>query len=122
MLRKTPGFTLIALTTLAVGIGVNTAVFSVVNGLLLKPLPFPQPDRLATVITLVRSPRGQGTNDSVDGRTFLAIHDNATLVDTAAVGGGFSGGGVNLVARDRAANVIQAGSAPATSGSWAFRR
>jgi predicted permease len=107
MLRKTPGFSLIALTTLAVGIGVNTAVFSVVNGLLLKPLPYPEPDRLATVITLVRSPRGQGTSDSVDGRTFLAIHDNATLVDTAAVGGGFSGVGVNLVARDRAANVIQ---------------
>ena len=108
MLRKTPGFTAIALTTLAVGIGVNTAVFSVVNGLLLKPLPFPEPDRLAAVITVVRSPRGQGTNDSVDGRTFLAIHDNATLVDTAVGGGGFSGGGVNLVARDRAANVIQA--------------
>ena len=82
MLRKTPGFTPIALVTLAVGIGVNTAVFSVVNALLLEPLPFPEPDRLATVITLMRSPRGQGTSDSVDGRTFLAIHDNATLIDT----------------------------------------
>ena len=107
MLRKTPGFTLIALVTLAVGIGVNTAVFSVVNTLLLEPLPFPEPDRLATVITLMRSPRGQGTSDSVDGRTYLAIHDNAKMIDTAARGGGFSGSGVNLVAGDRAANVIQ---------------
>jgi predicted permease len=107
MLRKTPGFTLTALVTLAVGIGVNTAVFSVVNALLLEPLPYPEPERLAQVITLVRSPRGQGMSDSVDGKTFLAIHDYATMIDTAVSGGSFSGSGVNFVAGDRAANVIQ---------------
>jgi putative ABC transport system permease protein len=106
MLRKTPGFTAIALITLAVGIGVNTAVFTVVNGLLLKPLPYPEPARLATVVTFMRSPRGSGENSSVDGKTFLAIHDNATTVDTAVSSGGL-GGGVNLVANGAAANVDQ---------------
>ena len=52
--RRTPGLTTVIVASLAIGIGANTAVFSVVNALLLKPLPYPQPDRL--VVLWLRAP------------------------------------------------------------------
>jgi hypothetical protein len=54
MLRKNLALTLVIVFSLAIGIGANTAIFSVVNALLLKPLPYPEPDRLA--ILWLRSP------------------------------------------------------------------
>jgi hypothetical protein len=51
MLRRTRGFTAMAVAVVALGIGANTAVFSVVNAVLLEPLPYPEPERIIQLVT-----------------------------------------------------------------------
>lgn len=77
MLRKSPGFTAATLISLTVGIGLNSSVFSVVNAILLRPLPSPEPDRLVRIF--------QGDWGNLSYRNFRDLRaQSATLEGTAA--------------------------------------
>lgn len=76
-----PAFTFIALLTIALGIGINTAIFSIVNGVLLRPLPFPNADRLAAIFTVVRG----ADLDIFSPTNFLDVKEQNTSFDAVAV-------------------------------------
>ena len=85
MLKKSPGFAVVALLTLAVGIGANVAIFSVVDALLLKPLPYPDADRIVRV--LEKPP--QGLRNGISALNFLDWQRDNTVFDfmSAQTGG-----------------------------------
>ncbi|MBZ5536278.1 MAG: ABC transporter permease [Acidobacteriia bacterium] len=86
ILKKSPGFTAVAVLTLALGIGANSAIFSVVNAMLIRPLPFPQPDRLVRLWEA--SPSNGYHRNVVNPFNFLDWREQArSFEDMAAVMG-----------------------------------
>jgi putative ABC transport system permease protein len=96
MLRRSPGFTATAIAALALGIGANAAIFTVVNTVLLQPLPYPHPERL---VRLERSfPTGKGNSTSIP--KFLIWSDQPKVFESVAAYD-FAGPGINLTGGDR---------------------
>jgi putative ABC transport system permease protein len=75
-LWRNPGFTVTVVLTLALSIGANTAIFSVVNALLLKSLPYFHPERMGTIYTHVTGPMGWDERHHVNGEQWELLHDN----------------------------------------------
>ncbi len=79
-LLKTPGFTVVALITLALGIGANTAIFSVVDAVLLRPLPYPESDR---IVQIWEAPETGGRSQA-SGGVFMDWQDHTTQLESVA--------------------------------------
>jgi len=96
MLARNPGFTVTVILTLALSIGANTAIFSIVNALLLKSLPHPHPERLGSIYARATGPDSYDLRRNIDGEQWELLRDNVPSLLSAVSGGRTSG--VNLQA------------------------
>jgi putative ABC transport system permease protein len=95
MLKKSPGFTAVGIAALALGIGANTGIFSVINKVILEPLPYPEPDRLVKVGR--KYPGGEGYSNSIP-KYMAWRHNNVFSLMTIYDQGG---PGLNISSGDR---------------------
>ncbi|HYP25193.1 MAG TPA: ABC transporter permease [Blastocatellia bacterium] len=98
ILLKNPGFAAIAVLTLALGIGACTAIFSIVDGVLLRALPYPEPDRLVQM----REVSDKGSQMAVAEPNFLDLRERSRSLEAVAQ---YSGGQVNIVGGSEPARV-----------------
>jgi putative ABC transport system permease protein len=85
-LARNPGFTTVGVLTLALGIGATTAVFSVVYGVLFRPLPFPRADRLVQIVQLMEEePGGEPHRVGLTPDQFLNLQEHSTTLDAVGV-------------------------------------
>jgi len=96
MLARNPGFTVTVVLTLALSIGANTAIFSIVNTLLLKSLPYAHPERMGTIYTRVTGPLGSDERHHVNGEQWELLRDNVPALISAV--SGLRASGANLEA------------------------
>src|SRR5215510_8401257 len=82
MLAKNPGFSLIAILSIAIGVGANAAMFSVADGLVLRPLPVPDARELMVVSTT--TPTGQVRNNAISYPDFIDLRDRAQRFEALA--------------------------------------
>jgi predicted permease len=94
LIRQNWGFSLTVIAILALCIGANTAVLAVVNGAMLRPLPYPEPYRLTQIVAAYRFEGKEGAESNLNGATWEAIRDHATSLDSAVYSWG--AGGINL--------------------------
>ncbi len=101
--RRNPGFTATIILTLALSIGANTAIFSIVNALLLKELPYPHPERMGTIYARTTGPVSTDKRRTIDGEQWELLRDNAPSLISAVSSSSTSG--VNLKAGPNVQNL-----------------